>query len=434
MVEKTINEEEFDYILKKKKFLAEKNPHVALCVSGGPDSLALLVLMNQWLKKEKGCSTVIHFNHNLRKESKQEEQFVRKFCKKLGVALKVLSWNGTKPKTSLMKKSRDERYKQIIDYCANKEIITIMTAHHLDDCLETYLMRKLRGYATLGLNSIPMQNIQEKLQIFRPFIDIKKERLINTCKIHKLNWINDSSNSDNTYERVRIRKHINGLGKEKYKTLLTEYKKSLVANFKIEKKLDNFLIKNLSFFNYGKFSLDKEKLLKSSENMQVEILKKILVTCSGNIYPPKNLSLKNLIRKIRFNQKFKFSINWCIVNVKDESVEFYREYEKIKRFSSVKKYIKKSSTLLWDNRFFIKTPKNDLTCEIMTEQKWLKIKKRYKNFYKNRNVYFEIIKTLPLIKFKNIDAIPFVLNHDELLRNSIMVSFHPKIPLTKKNF
>ena len=52
MVEKTINEEEFGYILKKKKFLCEKNPHVALCVSGGPDSLALLFLMNQWLKKE----------------------------------------------------------------------------------------------------------------------------------------------------------------------------------------------------------------------------------------------------------------------------------------------------------------------------------------------------------------------------------------------
>ena len=63
-----------------------------------------------------------------------------------------------------------------------------------------------------------------------------------------------------------------------------------------------------------------------------------------------------------------------------------------------------------------------------------KDKKRYKNFYENRNVYFEIIKTLPLIKFKNKDAIPFLLNHDELLRNSIMVSFHPKIPLTKKNF
>ena len=390
--------------------------------------------MNQWLEKNKGCSTVIHFNHNLRKESKQEEQFVRNLCKKLGVALKVLSWNGSKPKTSLMKKSRDERYKQIIKYCADKEIITIMTAHHLNDCLETYLMRRLRGYSTLGLNSIPMVNTQEKLQIFRPFIDIKKERLINTCKINKLNWINDSSNLDNKYERVRIRNHINGLSKEEYKNLLAEYKKSLVVNFKIEEKLDNYLIKNLSFFNYGKFSLSKKSFLNTCENMQVEILKKILVTCSGNIYPPKTLSLQNLIKKIRFNQKFKFSINWCIVNVNNTSIEFYREYEKIKRFSSVKKYIKKSSSLLWDNRFFIKTLKNDLSCEIMTEKKWLRIKKRYKNFCENRNVYFEIIKTLPLIKFKNIDVIPFVLNHDELLRNSIMVNFCPKIPLTKKNF
>ena len=201
--------------------------------------------------------------------------------------MKVLSWNGSKPTTSLMKKSRDERYKQIIKYCADKEIITIMTAHHLNDCLETYLMRRLRGYSTLGLNSIPMQNTQEKLQIFRPFIDIKKERLINTCKINKINWINDSSNLDNKYERVRIRNHINGLSKEEYKNLLAEYKKSLVVNFKIEEKLDNYLIKNLSFFNYGKFSLSKKNFLNTCENMQVEILKKILVTCSGNIYPPK---------------------------------------------------------------------------------------------------------------------------------------------------
>ena len=50
--------------------------------------------MNQWLEKNNGKITILHFNHNLRKESKQEEQFVKKLCKNLGVALKVLSWNG----------------------------------------------------------------------------------------------------------------------------------------------------------------------------------------------------------------------------------------------------------------------------------------------------------------------------------------------------
>ena len=76
-----------------------------------------------------------------------------------------------------MHNARDQRYKKIINFCKKEQIISLMTAHHLDDCIETYLMRKQRKYCTTGLTYIPMINSQECVQILRPFINVKKEKV-----------------------------------------------------------------------------------------------------------------------------------------------------------------------------------------------------------------------------------------------------------------
>ena len=431
---KPVDHNEFNIILKKKNFLFEKNPHIAICVSGGVDSLALLILMNKWIKKKKGLLTVLHFNHKLRDNSKKEEFFVKNICSQLKVVFKAFSWNVPRQKSSIMKNARDARYKKFIEYCSKEGIISLMTAHHRDDCLETYLMRKKRKYATLGLNAIPTQNIQKNLQILRPLIDICKKRLINTCKINNFNWISDPSNENNKYERAKVRKYISSLNQNCFKNINVDFRNSQIENTKIEKKLNNFLINNLSFFDYGKFILKKDKLLENCQSLQIEVIKRILVTCSGTIYPPKTLSVKSLVRKIKIKDKFIFSLNWCIINVKPDLIEFYREYQKIKRYCSTKTILKKNKSFLWDNRFVIETSKNDLTCEAMNEKKWLFIKKKYKSVSYNRQIHFDVIKTLPIIKVKNKLIIPYFLNQSELERNSVRVLFNPIIPLTKKNF
>ena len=431
---KPIDYNEFNLILKKKNFLFEKKPHIAICVSGGVDSLALLILMNKWIKKKKGLLTVLHFNHKLRDDSKKEEFFVKNICSQLKVIFKAFSWNVPRQKSSIMKNARDARYKKFIEYCSKEGIISLMTAHHRDDCLETYLMRKKRGYATLGLNAIPTQNIQKNLQILRPLIDICKKRLINTCKKNNLNWISDPSNENNKYERAKVRKYISSLNQNCFKNINVDFRNSQIENTKTEKKLSDFLINNLSFFDYGKFVLKKDKLLANCQSLQIEVVKRILVTCSGTIYPPKTLSVKSLVRKIKIKDKFIFSLNWCIINVKPDLIEFYREYQKIKRYCSTKTILKKNKSFLWDNRFVIETFKNDLTCEAMNEKKWLFIKKKYKSVSCKRQIHFDVIKTLPIIKVKNKLIIPYFLNQSELEKNSVRVLFNPIIPLTKKNF
>ncbi len=174
MLDKALTFSEFFSILSKS-FIFEEKPHVAISFSGGPDSLALLILMKNWIQKNNGKITIVHFNHRIRRESEMEAKYVEELAKNFKVNCKVLNWNKSKKSNALMENARDERYNRIINFCREEQIITLMTAHHFDDCLETYLMRKKRKFTTLGLTGIPMINSQKNLQILRPFIRIKKK-------------------------------------------------------------------------------------------------------------------------------------------------------------------------------------------------------------------------------------------------------------------
>ena len=107
-----------------------------------------------------------------------------------------------------MKNAREARYEKILEISKKLKIIHLMTAHHSNDNLETYYMRKKRKSSTLGLSSIPKILIKENLQIIRPLLSFSKERLINTCNFFNVKWIEDSSNLDIKYERPRVRKEL----------------------------------------------------------------------------------------------------------------------------------------------------------------------------------------------------------------------------------
>ena len=193
-----ISRKEFQRSLSSN-FTFEKNPHIGLCVSGGVDSMALMILMNNWIKEYNGKLTIFHFNHNLRKESIKEAEFVSKESQKIGLQIFNLEWSLIKGQSKTMEKARDARYDKIIKMCEELYIIHLMTAHHFDDNIETYYMRLKRKNSTLGLSSIPYKKILKNLQIIRPLIEFQKQRLIDTCCLHKLKWVNDPSNENEIF-------------------------------------------------------------------------------------------------------------------------------------------------------------------------------------------------------------------------------------------
>ena len=91
-----ITDAEFSSLLKKHSFVYEKNPSVAVSFSGGSDSAALLLLMNNWIKNRDGLLTCIYFDHKLRKESSLELQYAKEISSKLKIDYKILTWNEKK--------------------------------------------------------------------------------------------------------------------------------------------------------------------------------------------------------------------------------------------------------------------------------------------------------------------------------------------------
>ena len=429
-----ITDAEFSSLLKNHSFVFETNPSVAISFSCGSDSLALLILMNNWIKKHKGLLTLIYFDHKLREESYLESQYTKEISRKLGIDYKILIWNEKKPKTSIMQKAREIRYEKIINFCKENGIMTIMTAHHLDDSLETYIMKKKRNADTPNLSGIPFKNIQDQVQILRPFINLRKSRLIQTCVKNKYKWFEDPSNQNENFERVKVRKSIASLSKNKRSQLFFEFKTNSYQNKFFENQLAKFFIKNLEFYEYGKFAINKTRFEIQNKYFQIEVLKRILVTCSGSIYSPRSRSIKFFLDEYLKLENFKFTIHSCVIKCSSDKIFIFREYVKTKNSNPQQLTIKKQESVIWDNRFLINSIFEDIKCLIFNDIIWLKLKNHYKLIKDSQNIPYDILKTLPVLSYKNKMMIPFLTNKKKMISFGISVSFKPKIPLTKKNF
>ena len=170
-----------------------KIPHrVTLACSGGLDSMAILHFLTQSKRK----IDVLYFNHDTI-YSKEAEKFVKKYCAKNDLILNVGRVKGTKGKRSLEEFWRDERY----DYFKSIRSNFIITCHHLDDVLETWLMSSFHGSPKL----IPYER---KPNIYRPFLKTEKKTLRGYCIKHQIDWVEDPSNQNCVFSRNRTRKNI----------------------------------------------------------------------------------------------------------------------------------------------------------------------------------------------------------------------------------
>jgi tRNA(Ile)-lysidine synthase len=197
-------------------FADRPNDRVALAVSGGSDSTALMVLMAEWIgqtgRSPETC-TVLTVDHRLRAESASEAAAVARQASALGLRHATLVWDGDKPRTGLQAAARAARYRLMADYARAHGIGTICTAHTQDDQAETLLMRLARGSGLDGLSAmVPIGALPnsvsfdgDRLRIARPLLEVSKARLQAILRQRGIAWIEDPSNASPAFERVRLR-------------------------------------------------------------------------------------------------------------------------------------------------------------------------------------------------------------------------------------
>ena len=176
---------------------------IAVAVSGGPDSLALLILAYAAFGDRVRVVTV---DHGLRADSAAEAAVVAGYAASLGVAHVTLRWAGPKPTGNLQGAARDARYTLMAHWCAANGVAWLATAHHRDDAAETMLLRLARGSGVGGLGGIrPRRDLGGGIVLIRPLLAMTKSDLARIVDAAGWAAVDDSSNRADRFDRTHAR-------------------------------------------------------------------------------------------------------------------------------------------------------------------------------------------------------------------------------------
>jgi tRNA(Ile)-lysidine synthase len=195
------------------RFRADLDPLIppgtlfGVAVSGGPDSLALLLLAAAVRPGEIAAATV---DHALRPGSREEAGTVADLCERLGVphAILAIEWD-IPPNSAIQEKAREVRYGALAGWMSESTLPVVATAHHLDDQAETLVMRLNRGAGVRGLSGMrPLGSVPgyPDLRLARPLLGWRQAELAAVCATASVKPFADPSNEDSRHERVRVRR------------------------------------------------------------------------------------------------------------------------------------------------------------------------------------------------------------------------------------
>lgn len=207
-----------DHHLKSSALYQEAKENLAVAVSGGPDSMALLGVMTDYAIQNQIQLHVLSVDHGLRAEAHAEINQVREFVRGKKSNLlhhETLTWKHDNPDTAVMEKARSARYELMAQYCEGYNIKLLFIAHHQDDQAETFLIRLSKGSGLDGLSAMqPIQQYNDHLFLARPFLEVTKSDLIAYCDQHKIKYAKDPSNENEKYLRPRLRASMDVLSEE----------------------------------------------------------------------------------------------------------------------------------------------------------------------------------------------------------------------------
>jgi tRNA(Ile)-lysidine synthase len=189
----------------------------ALAVSGGGDSIALMLLYADWARDQRAVSpAVLIVDHGLREESAKEVAMVAGWARAQELSARVLQWKNAKPRTGIEAQARAARYRLLGQWCASHDVPALFIAHTREDQAETFLLRLGRGSGVDGLSGMkprapfPLSGF-EGVQLVRPLLDIGRQELRAYLRAREAPWLEDPMNEDLRFARVRIRKTLPAL-------------------------------------------------------------------------------------------------------------------------------------------------------------------------------------------------------------------------------
>jgi len=336
-------------------------PHLALAVSGGPDSLALMHLAARW-RAALGVGpqlSVLTVDHGLRPGSREEAELVGRMASELGLPHAILTWERKEPHAaSLQARARAARYDLMAAYCHANDIPAVVTAHHLDDQAETFLMRLKRGSGLDGLAAIPERGAWAGITVLRPLLDVPKARLVATLDAAGILFVSDPSNIDPRFERARVRRSAEALEKLGLtpEALALSARRLRRARHALEDAAQNFLAANSETSEAGYALIDREALASAPREIALRALSQLVGAVGGGETPLRLAKLEVLLAAVEETPDKVHTLGRCRLEPFSERLGIFREVRR--RGLPVARLLPGERTL-WDNRFRIELGANE---------------------------------------------------------------------------
>ncbi len=329
----------------------EAAPALAVAVSGGADSLAVVLLADRWARALGGRVTALTVDHGLRPESESEARQVAAWLAARGIAHHILPWREAKPATAIQARARLARYRLLGQWCRAHGVLHLLLAHHRDDQAETFLMRLQRGSRFDGLAAMPVVTETREVRLIRPLLGVAKADLVATLEAFGQGWIEDPTNRDLAFARPRLRALMPtleraGLDARALAETAARYGRARAA---LEESTARLLAQSAALHPAGYARLDRARLLVAPAEIGVRALARVLSAIGGRAYPPRAEPLERLYASLGEGGDAVLTLAGCRVEQRGEGVLVCREL----RRPLARVPVAPVPRLFWDGRFAI---------------------------------------------------------------------------------
>jgi len=337
------------------KDLPDVGDRFCVALSGGADSLALCLLANEWAKTYDKSVVGVSVDHGLRENAVQECVWVGKTLQSYGIEHHILNWVGEKPVNGIQAAAREARYALLEAWCFEQGISDLLLAHHLDDQAETFLLRLARGSGVDGLSAMQKVSYGSSVRLLRPLLSTPKSVLIDYLQSRDQSWIEDPSNQNEAFERVKFRNAMGalaelGLTAERLGQTAENMSR---ARLSLEGHARVWLKQNAMLFDEGYVILKIGALQGLDDEVILRSLARIGMTIGGGIYPPRLERLLRLWKNLQSGEDG--TLLGCRWIIQKTHILICREV----RNNITPEEYDLSKPLYWDDRFSLEPIENN---------------------------------------------------------------------------
>ena len=334
------------------QFLPDPPRAIGVAVSGGSDSLALLHLLHSFAQDHGIKISVATVNHGLRPEAAGEAAMVAAICARLGLSHHTLDWKDWDRSGNLQGEARKARYGLLAHWGRQLGIDCIALGHTMDDQAETFLMRVGRRAGVDGLAAMPHRFEREGMQWVRPLLQARRLDLRDYLSAQNVDWVDDPSNDDDRFDRVRTRKALSILSELGIDAdAISDVSQNLWA---VKDALQHQMLtisREIVTVRAGAVAIDEKALAAQHPELRRRLIVHALKWVNGAYYAPRSSAVMSVLDTLKHAPSA--TLQGCELRRKGKKLWIFRELNTVAD-------VKAKVGDLWDNRWYLTPPAGEI--------------------------------------------------------------------------